>query len=404
MWTIPLYLLLLILPFAVAGHNICVGIVAAISLGQIAWRHRHSTLPRFDTRHLPPLIWGGLFIAAMVLGSALNADSPASPGRIIWGYLPWLLLPLFLTSAHDALAAKTIRRLTYTLALVAVVFGVTALTQIAWGWKLDHGHIASTIKRAQGFYSHPLTFAYVVILIFPLGCSLVFRQPRDSAGWLIFLGSLASIYASQSRTVQAVAAIVLAVDAWYFSPKKWRVTALGLVLAAGLIVAVTDNPVRDKFSKTLAGHYDSRSGYLDDRLAFWHVAVEMIKDKPIFGHGDDLDQNYRRPYYERIGLHDFVRPYEAHNVFLQAAVNGGVVGFAFFIGWWAWVMRAAWRESRRSFAGKVILQSLIAFLLASLTQNSIQDAEVRYALTLVVVALWFCIKNKDICRHPESVI
>jgi O-antigen ligase len=389
MVTIPLHLLLLILPFAVAGHNICVGIVAAFSFGHIFWRWRQGTLPAVDRRLLAPMAWGAAYVACVVVGTALNDASPASPGRIIWGYLPWLLLPLTLVMSQAPLAARTLRQLGWTLALVATVFGVTALTQVAWGWKLDHSRVVDTIHRAQAFYSHPLTFAYVALLIFPLGAAMVCRRPRDPIAWAVFGGSLASIYASQSRTVQAVAALVLVADAWYFSPKRWRLVALSAVLAAGVVIAVTDNPVRDKFSKTLAGHYDSRSGYLDDRLAFWHAASEMIKDRPWLGHGDDLDQNYRRPYYERIGLPDFVRPYEAHNTFLQAAVNGGALGFVCYMGWWGSLLIAAWREGRRTFAGKVVFQTLVAFMAASLTQNSVQDAEVRYALTLVVAALYF---------------
>lgn len=380
---LPLIIALLILPLAVAGQNIGIGVVGLMLFVQIFLRRKGLPL-----RELKSEI-GGLFVVSVayvawgLLSSVLNPAAPfAQSGKFAYGYLLWILLPPVAFLAQERLDDRGLRQLQVALAVVSAVMGGVAVTQAAYGWKLAGAHVVATIGRAQGFYSHPLTFAYVVMLFVPVGWLGVLKRPRDGISWTILLGGLAGVYASQSRTVQAVVAAAMVLGALFAAKGRARVVAAGVIAALGIGVAVTDNPMKERFLRTVSGGYDVKSErYADDRLAFWDVHREMFLERPLIGHGENISTAYRVPYYERLGLGALERKYEAHNTYLQIAVNGGLVGLAIFLMWFGLVFR-------RARGTPVAWHALLIFAVASLTQNSFQDSEVRFALTLLVTGLF----------------
>jgi O-antigen ligase len=165
---------------------------------------------------------------------------------------------------------------------------------------------------------------------------------------------------------------------------------LAVVLLGGVLVAVTDNPIRQRFQEVV-DRTDVQTDYADDRLAFWQVNLLMWKERPLLGHGEGLGTEYRRPFYVQAGLGHLEKLYEAHNMYLQIAVNGGLVCLGIFLAWFAWYLGKSWRD-RRSLGGAMALQALAVFALGALTQNAFQDSEVRYTLSLLCTAVWLRLK------------
>lgn len=386
---IPLLLLLLLLPLAVAGHNIGTGVVALALFAQIYMRRRELPLAALARDFAAPLGLSLGFVALLALATVLNPGNlDKSWGSLIFGHAIWALLPPVVFLAQPPLSQADWRGLGRCLAFVTAVMGAVAVAQSVWGFRIQGAEFVAGPLRAQGFYSHPLTFAYVGLLLFPVGCVQVARRPKSVAAWGQFLGALAIVYASQSRTVQAVCFAVLALNVLYFAKGRIRLMLMGVAAVAILVVGVTDNPMRARFLSTLSGGHDVRSGYADDRLAFWHAHWEMVKERPVLGHGDHLNTAYRARFYERIGLGGFERMYEAHNMYLQVLVNAGGVGLFVFLGWIGWYWRRSGQLARYGVGGKIALETWAAVLLAALTQNAFQDSEVRYAMTLLCTAIW----------------
>jgi putative inorganic carbon (HCO3(-)) transporter len=68
-----------------------------------------------------------------------------------------------------------------------------------------------------------------------------------------------------------------------------------------------------------------------DRKTIWQVAVRMIKDKPIFGHGlSTFMGNFARYGKDYYYLKHGIIPY-AHNCYLQIAAETGIVGLVSFL-------------------------------------------------------------------------
>lgn len=297
------------------------------------------------------------------------------------GHLFWVLLPVIAAIGCLPLSREDWGRLEVVVALVALAMGTVAITQYLWGWRFDAGAIVIGPKRAQGFYSHPLTFAYVAMLIFPLGLSRILTEPWKWSSYALFLGSLTAIYTSQSRTVQILVAGLILYNICFFARGRVRVVAAALALVAAFAIGFTDNPLRRKMGETISGGHDVRSDYADDRFAFWHAHWEMFRERPFLGHGENLNAEYRAPYYAKIALSQFERQYEAHNMYIQILINGGLIGLGLFLCWMVFWLRQAYRFSQVGF------ETLVLFCLAGLTQNAFQDFEVRYGLSLVVTAI-----------------
>lgn len=386
---LPLYLALLILPLAVAGQNIGSGVFVLMLLAQIFWRRRELPICALWRGMKVPLVTSGLYVVWGLIASALNPAVPfADSGAFAFGYLYWMLLPPFFFLAQKPLEEQTARRLFICLAVVAAVMGAVAAAQTLCGFKLSGTHFVASSNRAQGFYSHPLTFAYVMLFFVPAGWLGILRRPTDSASWVVLIGGLAGVYASQSRTVQALCALAIVVEALVFAKGRARKFALVVIVALGATVALIDNPMKERFVRTVTESYDVQSSYKDDRLAFWDVHWEMFKERPLLGHGENISTAYRRPYYEKMGLGDLARKFEAHNSYLQVLVNTGVIGLCLYLLWYGWLLRRAWQIAESELGGRMAFTTLVVFGFASMTQNAFQDSEVRYALTLLVCALF----------------
>ena len=385
------YLLLAGLPFAVAGQNVVTGVVI---LGAILWMRRHSDLAKTRWTTLLhfyqiPMLLSASIVAVLALATGLNPLSPTGIRgalELIPGHLGWVALTPLLYITTGPIDEKTGRKLFRF--LVGITFGMAlvSLTQVIWGWRLVDQEIGIGITRAQVFYSHPLTLAYVGICLFPAGFLLWIRNFRDPLRWVLFLSSASLIVTSGSRTVQLVCLLMVLINLLMKLRGRMRIACVTGFFVLLLGIGLTKNPVSDRY-RQLVTRSDVRSDYLDDRVAFWHAHWLMFQERPLLGHGDHLGRTYREPYYAALGLKDFERQYEAHNMFIQIAVNSGILGLFIFLVWWLWHVRFAMSLRREQPYADIVFQTLLVFILASLTQNSFQDAEPRYALTLVITAL-----------------
>ena len=177
---------------------------------------------------------------------------------------------------------------------------------------------------------------------------------------------------------------------------KARVLVVSLVLALLAGVAFTENPISHRFKTTITHKSSMREkGYPDDRVAFWHVFWNMIKEKPVLGHGIDLNTKYRTPYYEDIGLGEFKKKYSAHNMFIQVTAESGFVGLTIFCAFLISMLNLFLYSFRENWIRVAAGLMLLGFVVASLTQNAIQDSIVKNAILLWVVCAFDMISFRD---------
>jgi len=380
-----LTLLLVVLPLGVAGQNVAIFIAGILLLAHL-WQTNYLKSLFKSSSNRTHLILFALYLLTCFISTWVNPENPENPAVALAGFLGIWILPALINTAVAVNAAvlrtlfdRTMKWLPY----LFLFWGLIALSQMIFSWKLVGLSVVTTFPRAQGFYSHPLTLAYVGLVLFPFVTVGFLRMPKKFSSTAMFIGVLFLLIASKSRSAQAVAFLVLLWNIWMILKGRTRLVVVALLLIAVAGTLVTKNPLSSRFHQ-MVENPDASGDVLDDRVVFWEVHAQMFKEKPIFGHGENLGTAYRTPYYVALGYEDFERKYEAHNLLLQILVNAGLVGLTLFLVWLGWITRVLY--CARGFVfGLAPLQSVIALLLGGITQNAFQDSEVRYAFTLVIV-------------------
>ncbi len=380
-----LTLLIAVLPLAVAGQNIAILLSGMLLLESARRKQRLTDVLRNESNRTHLALFA-LYGFSCLFSTWLNSNNPENPFVACGGFLGIWLLPALINTGVEGNSAKLRVFISWAMKWVPYFFllwGFIALSQMLFEWKLAGSSFVSTLPRAQGFYSHPLTLAYVGLVLFPFVTVMFLRQPKNIHSIALFIGVLLLLIASKSRAAQAIGFLILLWNVWLLLKGKTRLIAIGLLFLSVTGTLITDNPVSSRFHQ-MVKNPDAAGGLVDDRVVFWEVHWQMFKERPLLGHGENLGTAYRTNYYNALGYQDFQRKYEAHNLLLQILVNTGVIGTTFFLVWLSWVFWVLFR-SRESELGQAPLQSVLALLAGGMTQNAFQDSEVRYAFILVVV-------------------
>ena len=386
---IPLYLLIAAIPMGAGGQNIVQALAVVwlitILVNSEGWKSCWTKTLDYKL-HIPLLLFIG-FLFWCALSATLNPENPAEKlVDYIAGYLPLALLPVAITLVYPNLTYANREKLLNVAALVLALMAITSVQQYFWGARPGLEAFSGKM-RAQAFYTHPLTLAYITCLAWPPAVHLLIKHPRQLSHWVIAASLFICIIGSQSRVVMPLCALILAGNLLTLLQARQRLVLISLFLMALFAVAVTENRVSTSFHRTFAGNLDRHTDkYPDDRVAFWHAHWHMFTERPLLGHGAHPPKDSRIAAYNAIGLEEFPKKYTAHNQYLQLAVEGGIVGLALFLGWLTSIFWLLWRQRFNHPMVWTFAQSWALFSLAIISQNAFQDSEVRLGLMLLAAA------------------
>jgi putative inorganic carbon (HCO3(-)) transporter len=339
-----------------------------------------------------------LALLGVTLLSALVSDAPGAAARRFTG--SWVTLALYLTAGWLD-APPRLERFLRLLLPTAVVFGAYGILQHFTGWNLfgGGGGALATLElggRAtylpRGGFNHYQTYANVYFILFCLAFALAAgssgrtRTLRSAAAGLLGVVVLLSF----TRGIWLALIAALGLFGWIFArralPAIGGLTA-GLVLLALL---VPSNLRTRALSMT-----DAESNI--ERLLLWETTWNMLRDRPLLGVGIG---NYRgaQEAYVREEVPLLMTRTHAHNVWLQAAAERGVLGMLALLWVAAAVLGAAIRALRRlAPAGGLphalaagALAALTGFFLDGLVQNNFGDSQVALLFWLVAGVVVVC--------------
>ena len=309
--------------------------VAVVAI--LAWLF--ATLLRADKRlsRAPQGKWIVALAGGLIISSTLSSY-PGSSWRFYTDVFIKILIMygLIVQLVHTKPQAV---RLHLSLALCTVALAVGAIYVRLAGLATIEGNRAGL----AGLLGDPNDLALVLVIYAPFFVELALgsRGPRRVFGVMMFCVLAFGVLATISRGGALGLAAGLACTFYDRGRLHTRLLVIPAVTAA-LAVLLIAAGVNERASGGL------RSGRLDDsaasRLDFWQAGVRMMAHNPISGVGlAQFSLNYPRYARNAISL----APKDAHNSFIKAAGETGLVGFVPFMALVFLTIRTGYRTRKK---------------------------------------------------------
>lgn len=235
-----------------------------------------------------------------------------------------------------------------------------------------------TLLRASGPFPDPHMFSYYVGMAAPLAFSLYFwdRSWRWLlVGILLLIADLLSFSRGGYIGLMFSIGVVVAGLFWSSLFSLRRALLLCGIIAAVLILGVS-TPLGTRFLSS----FSSDDGSNTERLRLWQEALVHIGERPLLGVGLG---NY--PLLVKPGA-GYREPIYAHNLFLDIALELGIVGLSLFLGFVGLVARSLFRvfSKTRDQGALFLLASLAVFLGHSFFETPMFSVHVLPALLLIL--------------------
>jgi tetratricopeptide (TPR) repeat protein len=337
---------------------------ASVAFGLGLWSlirlKRGATWPSLNHVDRPLLAW-----LALTVLTALFSVNPRASFEAVWITLTNILILYLLVDAIRRGWGSALLRSLYLLG--GVVFLLSILEIVAWytgiplfptiqqGW-LSIGGVNAPFPPVLHRISYALITStalsgFVALLIPPALCTLPTARDRDTRiALLVWLGAAGiTLFLSLSRNgflALGTSLVIIALGSvrspqfrrwWKSLPRIDRLLALGAILVATVMIMVVG-----LFLATRLAQHQSGDAV---RLDLWRSAAEMFRDHPLTGVGPGAYGTALRQYRNPLLARDHTN--EAHNIYLEAGAERGILGLIIG-GWmllalvWAWWRR--WRS------------------------------------------------------------
>ncbi len=262
---------------------------------------------------------------------------------------------------------------------------VDKLFYLSWA-----GRLAAPLGLEGGLPTNEV--AGVLTLIIPLavalaGGALWTRRRRLSRVLLLLVALLLpALLLTQSRTGLTAVTVGILVALIVGARPRWQSLAAGLGVVVLLALVVLLSPLRDWFVFAGANSWQSVIG---PRLGIWGQALDGIRDHPVWGMGLGAFGALARLVYPLAPPAEVLPIEDAHNLYLQSALDFGVAGALLLVYLLGLAADGALGLARARPA-RSLSRLWAAGLLGALTAHALYSLTDAVALgTLGGVALWF---------------
>jgi O-antigen ligase len=358
-----------------------------------------SAAPRLLLHLSPQRVPAALYaFAGLVVLSAIGVVYAVDTFTVARITLMWTAFGIVALLVADAPSGH-LRAVGLSLGLSAGILGAMAV--IGGGDQRAIAGGAIVAGRAQASFAHPTALALYLILTFPAAFALALRGAGRLRPLLIACGALGvvGLMFTQTRgSIVGAAVALLILLRW--APFR-RLAVAGLVLTAVVALlnvgSVTQSQPVSVVGERLAtiGTLKTRS---DDRIEIWRATPAMIAERPFLGagHGNFPDISPKFALSDVGGLAFD----HAHNLFLNVAVELGLIGLAVLLV----LLVLLFRASRRALADRsaplyplalAASASLAGVLVNSLTEYPVRQNVIMATTMIVIGVLLACARSRD---------
>ena len=381
-------IMLLSAPISITATQAGLGL--AVTGALLGWREAGPLLRT-------PLDRPILALLGVTLVSALASGAPGVSLRRFAG--SWTVLALYLVVGWLRDAARTERFLLLLLP-PAVLFGAYGIVQHFTGVNLfgSGGAMHSLVlgeRRVyfpRGGFSHYQTYANVFFVLFCLACGLAAAASGRARALRLavaaFLGLV--VIFTFTRGIWLALLAALAVLSWVFVRRATLVIAGAGALALAAVLLVPSSLRTRALSM-------ADLGTNVERLLLWETGWNMTRDRPILGIGIG---NYRavQDTYVREEVPLTMTRTHSHNIWLQAAVERGVLGMLALL----WLAVSLFAAAGRALCvpatpdgrGRALaaggLAAVAGFFIDGMVQNNFGDSQAALLFWIVAGVIVVC--------------
>ncbi len=380
-----LFLLVLALPISIAAMNAAIAILLAVLVLAGTYEERR----RAGWAALPLAPWAG----AIALAYVASDTAPFDALRFVF---PWSALPLAYAFAPRLDGKRWMRLFLAAVSIAALVgivqhlHGIDVLDSPLCQYETpkDHGKLHGSLcgykdgTRARGFFYTPMTFG--AVLMFGLLVTTALLRKKNLSGKSGFSAAalmLAALVVTSSRNawVGFAAAVPIVIGR---SRRMWVAAGVAVILVVMLVATV---PVLRARATSFGTLDRSPTSSMGARLFLWEDAWQQFLENPLLGSGPDT---FRQNVERRHPNVELLSTRHAHNDYLQALAETGIVGLAGMLASWIWIGLRLWRRRSDPFA-RGGLACWVSFAAAGIFEANYLDTEVVINLfTWTALGLW----------------
>lgn len=313
------------------------------------------------------------------------------------GFLSVLIAMIFLLIASSEMPKRVDVLIKGLLTSTAVI----ASLGIAERLSLFPSSSAQTLGRTEATFSSPIAFGAFLALVFPIVSVLLFQSAlpfkllRGVFIWLLVLLAL-----GLTGTLSAWLASLSGLG-FFFVSRRTLVGRTDNKIAAWMLITLLLAFLLIIFlfgSDSLEGKINSLKG----RLIIWRIALQITRDFPLLGAGQDtflfISPRYQTPDWQSIAPIPSSTRF-AHNQLLQTSAASGLIGFLsllylIILFFWYSLKKLPQLSVNTAHKTTALLSGAFAFLVYSLLGWSDFDVSVIF---WIVIGLTCCL-----LRSPEQ--
>ena len=374
--------------FSVAVSSISFGIWGGL------WIIELLLSRKFYLSKLSELKLFSFFVALYMVAEILSRLFAVIPENSFTGIKRVLLFLVFYVSILKFTDKKTLYRVFYTGIFIFSAVSIYEIINYIINYRpaeIEHSRLSS--------FTYVITTSEIKMLIFLSAFPIIFAKENTIRFRIIMTAVLipifVSIYLTQTRNVFISIFICIIIFGIVHNKK--------IILIFILLLALLYLIIPQSYKTRISSIFDPDYGSNKSRIVMWSIGLEMFKDRPLFGTGDnefmELYEKYKKPEMHGEGSH-------LHSNYLMILATMGILGFISYAGMFAVLflrqlkIYSSIKESKdRMFILGVIL-SFFAFHISGIFEWNFADHEVMtlflFLMAVPFIIYNYCLNNKQL--------
>lgn len=329
-------------------------------------------------------------IICFVLVELLSRIFAIFPEEAVVGIKRYLLVLVFFVNPGIIKSRETI--LKYLTIILAVFSLLSCVELYKFAVNLTDNLLTSSFAEIRiDYFTYPITNGEMKMLL--LMTTLPFLLTKGTYNikkrylTLILIPIILSLFLTQSRNVYLAVFVSVVI---YGIFRNWKFL-VSFILFISIVWVVSPISVKERTKSIFDANHPSNKS----RLVMWGVGMQIFKDHPVLGVGDnqitDVYKLYKKPEFHGEGSH-------FHSNLVMILVTTGIAGLIFYLLFWISLFYYSIKDFRnakdvfdRTLLWGIIL-SMISFNISGIFEWNFGDWEVA-TLLYYIISLVFVLKN-----------